>query len=1057
PRCSAALAAPCHGSGPLPDAAAAASSTFVSSAKDIRCKQCSTSFPSLQSYMEHHCPGAFPPLLRDEESEVSEAEDDSDVENLTGDIVYHPDGSAYIVEKDKELCKGGEGGGGGGGAGGAFQQALNVNSKARDSAHPQIVSTFHIASSLARRFSVDQATFPNTSVLVPGLGPVLHSFRVFDVRHKDEADEYLNSDGSAKNSCTAKDVPTTSVDLTKFDGCALYGKRKPILMCFLCKLSFGYVRSFATHAAHDHQMTLIDEERRLLASKNVSAIIQGIGKDREPLISFLEPKTASFQQATITSTANLEGPRPNFYGVFSGVHVPGMEGLQAGQCLAKGSGKCNPKMTEQTAPPAKQQWGSNALMNLGGLVKFSRGQTAPSASLGQLGGADAVAGEEGEEKPADGPAAAAAKVPIKSEPTDVEEEEFGDELYANEFDEDDGDDDSGDGARLGLWDSASSNELSSLTNQSISQTSFLPQALNSSPKGPSFNSLSILSDNAAGSSELNAEYAAQKRGDFSDGKADGLPDGALKDTDVDQGEVATAVEMALCRPHRMLGSTPPCLVREGDYTPESDRESPKCDFLLSHTALALGGHLSAAMQSRNSCKTLKCPKCNWHYKYQQTLEAHMKEKHPEPGDVCNFCTSGQAHPRLARGESYTCGYKPFRCDVCNYSTTTKGNLSIHMQSDKHLNNMQSLQNGGPVSADQAAYGHHLPSTAPGGLGLGLGVGGGGGGGGGNNGIGAGPPSAVAAAAAPKARPQQQKPVWRCEVCDYETNVARNLRIHMTSEKHAHNLLLLQQSMKTLQHHHHHQQQQQQQQQQHGLQQLGLAGLAGGMLSTPTEAELYQYYLAAAVAAASHGAGVPERLKLEGGLSDAQQQQLLLSGFQIDPNSTGGALAPTLGGELPLDMRLAGAALAPRRRRGGEPSGADNPALKLFLCGVCNAFSTDGLEALAAHASAERRLPEDEWKGTAGDGAHACRLCQYSTPLRANFQLHCKTDKHVAKYQLVAHLREGGHANQWRLKCAALGSPVQLKCNACDYYTNSLEKLGLHVTGQRHEASLRLYK
>lgn len=57
-----------------------------------------------------------------------------------------------------------------------------------------------------------------------------------------------------------------------------------------------------------------------------------------------------------------------------------------------------------------------------------------------------------------------------------------------------------------------------------------------------------------------------------------------------------------------------------------------------------------------------------------------------------FDVSGAAHPRLARGESYTCGYKPYRCEICNYSTTTKGNLSIHMQSDKHLNNVQELNN-----------------------------------------------------------------------------------------------------------------------------------------------------------------------------------------------------------------------------------------------------------------------------------------------------------------------------------------------------------------------------
>ena len=38
-----------------------------------------------------------------------------------------------------------------------------------------------------------------------------------------------------------------------------------------------------------------------------------------------------------------------------------------------------------------------------------------------------------------------------------------------------------------------------------------------------------------------------------------------------------------------------------------------------------GGQILA----RNSTKTLKCPKCNWHYKYQETLEIHMKEKHSD--------------------------------------------------------------------------------------------------------------------------------------------------------------------------------------------------------------------------------------------------------------------------------------------------------------------------------------------------------------------------------------------------------------------------------------------
>ena len=36
------------------------------------------------------------------------------------------------------------------------------------------------------------------------------------------------------------------------------------------------------------------------------------------------------------------------------------------------------------------------------------------------------------------------------------------------------------------------------------------------------------------------------------------------------------------------------------------------------------------------------------------------------------------------------------------------------------------------------------------------------------------------------------------MCNYETNVARNLRIHMTSEKHTHNMMVLQQNVKQLQ-------------------------------------------------------------------------------------------------------------------------------------------------------------------------------------------------------------------------------------------------------------------
>ena len=63
---------------------------------------------------------------------------------------------------------------------------------------------------------------------------------------------------------------------------------------------------------------------------------------------------------------------------------------------------------------------------------------------------------------------------------------------------------------------------------------------------------------------------------------------------------------------------------------------------------------------------------------------------------CRYCRENRMHPRLARGESYPCGYKPYRCEVCGYSTTTKGNLTIHLQSDKHANNVRVLQAAGKL-------------------------------------------------------------------------------------------------------------------------------------------------------------------------------------------------------------------------------------------------------------------------------------------------------------------------------------------------------------------------
>lgn len=206
----------------------------------------------------------------------------------------------------------------------------------------------------------------------------------------------------------------------------------------------------------------------------------------------------------------------------------------------------------------------------------------------------------------------------------------------------------------------------------------------------------------------------------------------------------------------------------------------RCELILNTNRIH--GSASNLTSTRNSCKTLKCPQCNWHYKYQETLEIHMREKHPDGESACGYCLAGQPHPRLARGETYTCGYKPYRCEICNYSTTTKGNLSIHMQSDKHLNNMQEITNQQIGESDCSASYSAVKSPTP---------------------LSNISPSLDTVQSnilyQTSGRPNvvPGKTNFRCDVCSYETSVARNLRIHMTSEKHTNNISILEQNIKKL--------------------------------------------------------------------------------------------------------------------------------------------------------------------------------------------------------------------------------------------------------------------
>ncbi|XP_035497735.2 zinc finger homeobox protein 3-like isoform X2 [Scophthalmus maximus] len=437
---------------------------------------------------------------------------------------------------------------------------------------------------------------------------------------------------------------------------------------------------------------------------------------------------------------------------------------------------------------------------------------------------------------------------------------------------------------------------------------------------------------------------------------------------------------------------------------ERDKDGEQKEAVLKNlnqdlSSNSLTSHMTI-MHSRNSCKTLKCPKCNWHYKSQHTLQVHMKEKHPETEGhcvcgasggkcvcggttrgVCGYCHSGKPHPRLARGETYACGYKPYRCEVCDYATSSKGNLSIHMQSDKHLNNVQngghsnghmhtphvtnnsSSSNGHTV--DEPAY--KLPLSIP-------------------------TPPTPPAKLTPPAHSHSHGKRWRCDVCDYETSIARNLRIHTTSEKHTHNMLRLQRG----------------------------------------------YYL-------SHCRSLAPQLKHLHNTGAELSLNMRLTSQQVaeQPVTLGSTLTPS---PSPSPSPPPAPSLSPT----GQLSQG------MFQCLVCSCFSSDSLEIVEQHLNAPRSLPQSEWCSLVAGGCH-CRLCGYTTPLRANFSLHCQTDRHRTRYQLTAHLQEGGDRGQEGVALIAKGNPVQLRCNLCDYVTSSLEKLRGHSLGSHHEAGVRVYR
>jgi len=208
--------------------------------------------------------------------------------------------------------------------------------------------------------------------------------------------------------------------------------------------------------------------------------------------------------------------------------------------------------------------------------------------------------------------------------------------------------------------------------------------------------------------------------------------------------------------------------------------------------------------------------------------------------------------------------------------------------------------------------------------------------------------------------------WRCDVCGYSTMVARNLRIHMTSEKHTHNVALLQCQQQ------HHQSQQMRLQQQ-----LATSYHHGSVPSLPWP-----------------GAGPPA--------------------------------APFLPLSTSVDLSRPCA-----QQRSTRPTTSSQP-------GQHHQNGQTWSDSVAGRAS--------------GGPQYTCNLCPYRTTLRANFHLHCQTDKHAQRVQQFAlTVAGGGGATNMDLVVPSPSQADSLRSSAADSSLDDIKPGRKHALSCMHRS------
>uniref|UniRef100_A0A0R3NWL5 Uncharacterized protein, isoform G n=2 Tax=Drosophila pseudoobscura pseudoobscura TaxID=46245 RepID=A0A0R3NWL5_DROPS len=1033
----------------------------------------------------------------------------SDVETFKGKIVYNIDGSAYIIDADNAN-----------GCGSVSVQSSDASTSTLVKRPPKTKDRRPEKQEEQQQQEQEEdqdqadADAGAGSGSAGGFGykssPKIHSFRVV----------------SAQDANTTCQDPNRALKI-----------QKPILMCFICKLSFGNVKSFSLHANTEHRLNLEELEQQLLNREYSSAIIQR-NMDEKPQISFLQPLDINATCAVeklilapdeictpLSSEPELE--HDNYEDEEDRGQEKGLA-QEKEQDSEHDQNRCQDQDRDQdyanrnrmAAPSANLALSSTKVAAKSVVVKFGslNSATAKTNNLSKVSSSSSPAsafasatmveaeGEvplpstdnisnnkstkcrQGIEPQSSGslddaksPAAASASVCTSPQPneSDVAGADF---LQLQQV-----------AAAVSIFPPQVSSFHASLAALAANEpnanrvkllTEFLQQQLQQQQQQQSSLFPSLCSEHpdfkgvdcktcelidiqqrsksppplhqhlGLAQSQSQAMPLSQPQPHRSPNSSSGglaiSPSSSSVTSVGNASGTASSFTIGACSEH--INGRPQGI------------DCARCEMLLNSARLNSG----VQMSTRNSCKTLKCPQCNWHYKYQETLEIHMREKHPDGESACGYCLAGQQHPRLARGESYSCGYKPYRCEICNYSTTTKGNLSIHMQSDKHLNNMQELnssQNMVAAAAAAAASGKLLLSSpSPQGAGqptvAQLGSSGSGSTAvvsssvGSNAAMGVPPTSGGTGVVVASIKP---KPSFRCDICSYETSVARNLRIHMTSEKHTHNMAVLQNNIKHIQALNFLQQQQQ-----------GASGSTSGSSASSFMPEV-------ALADLAYNQALMIQLLHQ---QQQQQQQQQSSNTKMSPTSSSPVSATDQFSFSPKPMKLGHGmgmglgmpmGIGHSNEASGESGSDAHPLAKpdmwptaLYSCLICDSFSTNNLDDLNQHLLVDRSRQSSSASAdimVIHNNNYICRLCNYKTNLKANFQLHSKTDKHLQKLNFINHIREGGARNEYKLQYQPqlTANVVQLTCNCCDFHTNSIQKLSMHTQQMRHDTMRMIFQ